>query len=150
MDENSRLAWCYGDLGIAYTIYQASKTFKNIQLTQHAYKILIDTTKRKTQDNTLIFDAGICHGTSGVAHFYYRLWKETSDIRFKSACDYWIKNTIQFLTSGTSKLNLKMHNPVTKEFENAPDTLLEGSPGIGLALISHLTGFTSWDYCIII
>ena len=54
----SRLAWCYGDLGIGIILYQAAKTFNDVELENFALEVLLHTTTRKEIEQTQAFDAG--------------------------------------------------------------------------------------------
>lgn len=130
-DEPSRLAWCYGDLGISYILYQAGLVFGDQRVRAQAEHVLLHCTTRTDPKDTLVEDAGLCHGSAGVAHIYNRVWHYTGHPAFKEACDFWIGKTIGF-KRGTD------HG------------LLEGSPGVGLALITYLTGDFGWDYCMML
>ena len=46
-DQSSRVAWCYGDLGVGYILYQAGVAFKKTDLTDLALQILRHSAKRK-------------------------------------------------------------------------------------------------------
>lgn len=91
---NSRLAWCYGDLGIGMALYLAGKTTNNINWESKALEVLLRTTKRRTDDLTLVVDAGLCHGAVGIAHIYNRMYGYTKNIIFKEASDYWFSKTL--------------------------------------------------------
>ena len=60
-----RIAWCYGDLGVAVQIWHASKSLKDEHLQSTAIEILKHTAKKTVLDKTLVVDAGICHGSFG-------------------------------------------------------------------------------------
>ena len=79
-----RLAWCYGDLGIGYILYQAGITFNDQKVIDFALEVLYHSTHRRTVEETQVFDAGICHGSAGVAHIYNRMWHYTKDPVFKA------------------------------------------------------------------
>lgn len=148
-DSNSRLGWCYGDLSIGYILYQAGKTFKNQKVIDFALEILEYTTKRRTLDETMVYDAGICHGSAGVAHIYNRIWHYTKLPIFKDATDFWIGRTLDFAIHDDGVAGYKKYNPIQKNYEN-DFGLLEGSSGIGLVLLSYITGDFSWDYCLML
>ena len=145
----SRLGWCYGDLSIAYTLYQAGVTFQDSRTVESAITILLQSTKRRSVEDTYIRDAGICHGSSGVAHIYNRLWHKTKNIIFKDACDYWILKTLEFSCHIDGIAGYKKYSPIKQRFE-AELGLLEGTTGIGLVLLSYLTGDFTWDYSIML
>ena len=146
---NTRLAWCYGDLSLGLILYQGSVILKNCEMQKYALEILKDTTRRKTVDETMIYDAGICHGSAGVAHIFNKMWHYTKDELFKEATDYWIQRTLNYASHRDGIAGYKMYNPTKNMYTNSYG-LLEGAAGIGLVLLSYLTGDFSWDYCLMI
>jgi lantibiotic modifying enzyme len=142
----SRLGWCYGDLGIAYVLYQAGAIFSDNQLKTFSLDVLLHSTKRRTIEETSICDGGICHGSAGVAHMYNKIWHYTNETIFKDACDFWIQKTIDFSIHKPDSASYKKYISNENKYENSY-SLLQGSAGIGLVLISYLTGDFSWDYC---
>jgi len=64
----SRLAWCYGDLGIASALFSAAKSTSNKVWEEKALEILRYSTKRTNLIENAVKDAGLCHGTAGIAH----------------------------------------------------------------------------------
>lgn len=145
----SRLAWCYGDLTIGYILYQAGTTFNDQKITSFALEVLEHTTKRRTEEETMVVDAAICHGSAGVAHIYNRIWHYTQKPIFKEATDFWIKKTLDFAVHPDGIAGYKRYNPTTGKYVNEYG-LLEGAAGIGLVLLSYLTGDFSWDYCLML
>lgn len=147
---SSRLAWCYGDLGVSYILYQSGLVLNENRLIDFALEILRNSTFRRGHKNTLVSDAGLCHGTSGIAHIYNRMWNYTYDPIFKNACDYWMQKTIEFSEKfGTNAANFPKYTNNSNAFV-ADFNLLEGEAGIGLCLISYITNDLDWDYCILL
>lgn len=149
VDNSSRLAWCYGDVGVGISLYNVGKIIQDSEMIDFSNKILLDSTKRKKTDNTKIVDAGICHGSSGVAHIYNKMWNYTNDKRFKEATDYWMEKTLDFAINENNKYQFKKYNSETKKYE-INHSLLEGNAGVGLVLYSCITGDCSWDYCLML
>ncbi len=147
--DNSRLAWCYGDPGTAFILYQAGVAFGNQVAIDTALKVLMHSAGRRSVESTKVFDAGICHGSAGVAHIYNKMWRYTGNLLFEEACDYWIQKTIDFAVFENEQIIYTAYQPV--ENTNTPSySLLEGSTGVGLVLYSYLTGDFSWDYCLML
>jgi lantibiotic biosynthesis protein len=124
-----RLAWCYGDLNIMLLLYRAASILEN-----PAWKIIADgladkVLLRRDVAATLASDAHFCHGTAGLAQFYYKLYCTTNDVRFNEAAEYWINKTVQYNES-----EWKEGEYVGKECD-----LLNGLPGINLALLSFIS-----------
>jgi hypothetical protein len=105
--------------------------------------------KRKTLNESMINDAGVCHGSAGVAHIFNRMWSITNDKKFRQATDFWIKQTLEFGTKINGKTEFKKYNAKINEYE-INHSLLEGNAGVGLVLYSYLTGDFSWDYCLML
>lgn len=145
-DLTSRLAWCYGDLSIGFIIYQASLLFSDFELRNLSLEILRHNSCRRESSNTRVCDSGFCHGSSGIAHIFNKVWKLTDEPIFKEACDFWIKETIERKWGDSTAVSFSAFNPISNKYERNFG-LLEGEAGIGLVLISYLTGDFSWDYC---
>lgn len=145
----SRLGWCYGDLSLGYVLYQAGLVFKDTTVIDFSLKILKLTTTRRENEVTKIFDAGICHGTAGVAHIYNKLAILTNDVSFEESSKYWIEQTIQYSSYNDGIGGYKRFNAYENIYERSPG-LLEGTAGIGLVLSSYLSGNFDWDYCIML
>jgi class I lanthipeptide synthase len=143
---SSRLAWCYGDLGIAYILYQSGILFKEEEITNFALKVLTHSTGRRLDPDTMLKDAGICHGSGGIAHIYNKIWHSTRQPVFKEACDFWIQKTLDMAAYPDGLAGYKKYGGPSGKYENTP-ALIDGVAGIGLVLLSYLTGDFSWDYC---
>ena len=146
----SRLAWCYGDLGIGLAFWHASKTLKDNSLKNDALKILTHATKRKTDEDTLVMDAGVCHGSYGNAQIFNYLFKETNQLIFKEAAYYWIESGLKKATHTDGYAGYKQWNGMDNSWQ-AELILLEGIAGIGLVIIDYISDFESkWDECLMI
>jgi len=66
-EEYSRMAWCYGDIGVGFSIYFAGDATGNDIWMSRGLRILIDTAKRRDLKANFIIDAGFCHGSAGLA-----------------------------------------------------------------------------------
>ena len=64
--EPSRLAWCYGDLGIAAVLLSAARAADNATWEREAIQIARLAAQR-TLANSGVQDAGLCHGSAGIA-----------------------------------------------------------------------------------
>lgn len=147
----SRMAWCYGDLGIACAFWQAGKTFNNAEWKQEAVSIMLNSSKRRDLKENKIIDAGICHGTAGIAHIFNRFYKETHIKEFDDARWYWLNETLNMAKFDDGLAGYKSfygNQGWRNEFG-----LLEGIAGIGLVLLGFLTDDLedlSWDRCLLL
>jgi lantibiotic biosynthesis protein len=147
----SRLAWCYGDLTIAYILYQASVVLSRSEIGEYAMEIFSHCLLRKEPENTGVFDAGFCHGSAGIAHIYNKMWHQTGDDRFKKATEYWLAETLNYSQFEDGIIGYKKFDPELKGGPYVSDpSLLEGTIGIALVLFSYLTNDFDWDYCMLL
>jgi lantibiotic biosynthesis protein len=149
---NSRLGWCYGDLGIALTLWQTGKLLQKQKYQDEALAIMNHANNRKDLNINAIRDCGLCHGSAGVAHIFNRFYWETGDKAFKSTADYWTQVTLDMAThndeglAGYAAYRAVGDTPWILEYG-----LLEGIGGIGLALLGSLNNESvSWDQCMMI
>lgn len=133
----SRLAWCYGDLGIASSIWQAGIALYNEKWKEDAIQIMLHNTCRRDLETNGVHDAGLCHGTAGIAHIFNRFYKETKLKEFDDARWYWLEQTLNFATHDKGLAGFK--NWQGKEGWQNDYGLLEGVAGIGLMLLGFLS-----------
>ena len=155
LDRNSRLAWCYGDLGIGTTLWQVGKLLDNEAYRKEAIDIVKYTAKRKTYKQTFIKDAGICHGSIGVMNMYSYMYSETKETLFKEALDFWMDKTIEMAFHVDGYAGYKQFVEDMREGEKGSwknqTNLLEGIAGIGLSIISYVAEFdVKWNECLMI
>jgi len=82
----SRMGWCYGDLGMASVLYQAGKALNEKTWMDKSLEIFsFAAIKRRNLEDNYIADAGLCHGTAGIGHIFYRMWWNTKLPQFKDA-----------------------------------------------------------------
>ena len=148
----SRLAWCYGDLGIATTLYQAGKALGEQCWVNKSIEILTYTAiNRRDLEKNIVLDAGLCHGTSGAGHIFYRMWWNTKLPEFKDAADYWFAETLKMAKFEDGLAGYKAWQGERTGGWINQSGLLEGIAGIGLALLSYSTETEpTWDECLLL
>lgn len=148
----SRLAWCYGDLGVGYSILKAGILTLNNNYIEYGKRIITNLTHKTIQDETTkVKDAGFCHGSSGIAHMLNRSFKYTNEKRIHEASKYWINETLKMQNDDGSFS--KYHRLKNKYVFTKDDSLIEGSAGIGLSLLSYLAPNANdlyWDLCFLL
>lgn len=145
----SRMAWCYGDLSIAVILHQAGRLFADPQLEQLSVTIALHSASRRSDESTQVCDAGVCHGSAGLAYMFQKMEHYTRLPELKEAADYWINRTMAFARFEDGPAGFKKFNPSDHTFETDYG-LLEGAAGIGLVLYTYVTGDFSWDYCLML
>ena len=138
----SRLGWCYGDLGIAYMLWFSGNVTGKSEWSIKGRDILVHSTKRRELSYNFVVDAGICHGTSGIAMVYRRMFLETHDHSFLDSTDYWMQKTLDMASFVDGLAGFKT---CQKEMV-CDDNLLTGIAGIGMMMISKLSNDKQvWD-----
>ena len=154
---DSKLGWCYGDLSVGYSLYQASSLpgLESNKIKGKVVEVLMSTTERTVSSNIPIVDAGLCHGTAGIAHLYDRLHHQTKEIRFKEAALYWYKETMRMAKFDSEYAGyrlpyyLKTSEKEISELHNL--SFLPGIAGTGLSLLSAIYPIEpSWDMCLLL
>ena len=131
----SRLAWCFGDLGIAWALWQAGIAVNKRQWQDKAIEIMEHATRRVNWEQTLVNDCGLCHGSAGVAMLFRRFYLETREQIFYNAWVHWLDFTLNFKRFDDGLAGFK-----TVELQEWKDdmSLLTGISGIGLSLLSFI------------
>ncbi|MCL2289636.1 MAG: lanthionine synthetase C family protein [Bacteroidetes bacterium] len=149
----SRLAWCYGDLGIASALYQAGIALQENTWINKALEIFLFTiTKRQNLKDSLAIDAALCHGTAGIAHIFYRIWWNTKLPEFKSAAGYWFNQTLKMAKLEDGLAGYKVFEALDGDPKWVSRYgLLDGISGIGLALLTYYYEMEpEWDECLLL
>ncbi|MDN3691631.1 lanthionine synthetase LanC family protein [Chryseobacterium tructae] len=136
---SNRLAWCYGDLGVALSLWKAYTVLQDenlkdicLYMTLNSAKIRLDKSGVFSSTTHDCIDTGICHGTSGISHIFNKFFKIFQREELKEAHDYWMSITLQQLEKGI-KFPYDPKNDVWVEHTG----LLEGISGVGMVLLDY-------------
>jgi hypothetical protein len=147
----ARLAWCYGDPGVAAALLAAGRTLGRKELEIEAVELALRAQARSPKHNRVV-DATLCHGAAGVGHMFNRLYQATGDARLGGIARYWLSRALgEFRRAGQGVAGFLpfglSHADVGDESASAPDPgLLTGAAGIGLALLAAATSVEPrWD-----
>jgi lantibiotic modifying enzyme len=153
---HSRLAWCYGDLGICYSFLYASKVLKDKKIEKEFLEMIDLILVRGITDSGLVhfddysfFDTGFCHGLSGIYYILYKINELMPNEIIEEKILYWsqelIKNIkIQLSVEGeiffpkSKQSNLEVYS-IDKEF------ILNGVCGVGLVLLTLKYKKADWS-----
>ncbi len=148
--DNSRLAWCYGDLGIAITLWKAGKSLNNTEYKEQAIQTLTHAAKRTNLVEAGVKDAGLCHGAYGIMHIYSYMYKETKDPKFKETADFWLDKALNMAVHSNGHAGYMKWQGGDNPRWIKETNLLEGIAGIGLSILSYIASFeTKWDQCLL-
>jgi lantibiotic modifying enzyme len=142
-----KLAWCYGDLGIAVTLLRAARATGNAQWEAAAIEIARRAALRPAQGSG-VHDASLCHGAAGVAHLFNRLFQMTGDRTLRDAARFWFEHALDMKKpgEGIAGYAARFMNGKREVFWEADPGLLTGATGIALALLAAATNVEpQWD-----
>jgi len=146
--QGSRLAWCYGDLGICIALYQVGVIMNRQDWVEKAVEILLYAAKnRRDLNENLVMDACICHGTAGICQIFNRMFWNTGLKEFKNAAEYWYIKTKEMARYKDGYAGYKMWQGKNEGY--APElSLLEGIAGTGLVMLTFENDIEPrWDQC---
>jgi hypothetical protein len=145
-----RAAWCAGDPGIATALYAAAQASGNRSLAREAVAIARDSAVL-AQEAAKTIDACLCHGSAGLAHIFNRLYQASGDEALRDAAVWWFRAAIASRKSQRGVAGFAFFGRATTEgairtIPGADRTFLNGSTGVGLALVSACaTRRPLWD-----
>lgn len=133
-DTQSRLAWCYGDLGAAYALYRAARLQKKSRMEEAALGIIRRTTGR-TFEQCGVNDASFCHGIAGIIYFYNRFHRITGETVFRDAAVKWLY-VLHGVYEKQGLRGFDYYSPMDTRIRIPHPGLLEGYAGVLLALLA--------------
>lgn len=128
---SQRLAWCYGDLGVAVILLGAGMLVDQADWHAAGLELARDCARRSVARAAAgVVDAGLCHGAAGIGHLFNRMAQATGDAMLADAARAWIARTCEMIGPGGI----------------AGRTLLTGAPGIALVLHAAISEVEpAWD-----
>ena len=149
----SRLAWCYGDPGIAATLLVAARAVGEPAWEDKALEVARGAARRPLEQS-FVRDAGVCHGAAGLAHLFNRFWQASGEEVFRDAARSWIERTLEFRAPGEGIAGFRAWHaqpPGPNGQWAAEPGLLEGATGIGLVLLAAVsTVEPEWDRILLV
>ena len=148
----SRLAWCYGDPGVAATLLHAARAIGVEEWRETALDIATHAATSAPEDSG-IRDAGLCHGALGLAHIYNRIYQAGGGELFAGAARFWYGRGLDMRQpergiAGFESWELGWDMQMSWR---ADPGLMTGAAGIGLALLAGLTSVEpQWDRLLMI
>lgn len=171
----ARSAWCYGDPGVALALMLAARDVGELAWATAATDLALRAAARPA-GHTGVTDAGLCHGSAGLAHLFNRLYQLTAEQALADAARFWVERTLELCSAPgesapgaetPSTKGLAKKSPLTaapgaaaparvplpttaRPAGNGPG-LLEGAAGIALALTAAATTADPvWDQMLLV
>ncbi|WP_169739267.1 lanthionine synthetase LanC family protein [Dyadobacter crusticola] len=91
----SRLALCYGDMGIGYMLLRAGMAFRNETWRQEGLTLLRNCATRRSQPETGVLDASILFGATGLALMFDRIAQITGESVMTEAAEFWYNEILK-------------------------------------------------------
>jgi hypothetical protein len=144
-DAPNRVAWCYGDLGVAVALMSAASATGRDDWRAEALALAHGMAARAPEASQVI-DTGLCHGAAGIAHLFNRIAQAAGDAELGRAADAWFGRTLA-MRRGEAIGGFPRGNPAGGNlvWEPAAD-VLTGASGVALALHAAITPIEpAWD-----
>jgi hypothetical protein len=147
--EPARSAWCYGDPGVTATVLMAGQATGNAAWIAAARELALGVAARPHAEAGVI-DAGLCHGSAGLAHVLHRLYRATGEPALAEAARAWLADTLDMRDPGLSDsvAGFRSYGSIGHgKLAWQPDPgLLTGAAGVALALLAGLSSVPpDWD-----
>ena len=145
----ARLAWCYGDPGVAIALFAAGRSASRADWEADAIRIALRAASRSLESSA-VEDAGLCHGAAGIGHIFNRLFQATGDERFAEAARRWFEQALAYRTPDEGIGGFLAVGSDSRE--RVADTgFLTGAAGVGLALLAACTPIEpAWDRALLV
>jgi lantibiotic modifying enzyme len=148
----ARLAWCYGDPGVAAALLWAARAVNELAWEREALAIAIRAARRPA-DRSGVKDAGLCHGAAGLGHIFNRMYQAIGDSRLATAARAWLERTLAMRRPGQGIGGFATWMPRDNGSSEwvADPGLLTGAAGIALALLAATTPVEpAWDAMLLV
>lgn len=140
--ERDRLAWCYGDPGIAGALFTAARHTGNAAMEAAALEVARTAAARPMEDSGIV-DAGLCHGAAGLAHLFNRMYQASGDAILADAARAWFRHTLDLRKPGEGIGGYAFWVP--PEWQPIR-RFVDGAAGVGLGLLGGVSSLEpAWD-----
>lgn len=149
----ARLAWCYGDLGIAAALLAAARSAGEPAWEREAVALALAAGRRPHEADG-VKDAGFCHGAAGNGHLFNRLFQATGEAPFAAAARAWFGRALAMLRPGEGPTGVFSYDPEAEDEADAwsdDPGFLTGAAGVALALTAATgTVEPTWDRALMV
>jgi hypothetical protein len=144
----ARLAWCYGDPGVAAALLGAARCVAEPAWEAAALAIARRAAQRPS-DQSGVRDAGLCHGSAGLGHLFNRMFQATGEPWLAEAARAWFERTLTMRRPGQGIGGYEAWK--SDGVRSADQGLLTGATGIALALLAATTDIEPlWDRILLV
>lgn len=133
----SRLAWCYGDLGIAVALREAGLSVNDENLKALSLEVLEYAAQyRRNLAQNYVHDACVCHGAAGIGLVFREMARVTQSHALREAADYWRDIVLHWVVENEDTCHYNYYDVTQKSFCEGTG-ILEGSAGVASYLLNE-------------
>lgn len=154
---DSRLAWCYGDLGVALALVDAQKLVGDADLYHFNDQLLdrlasrpVESAFLKYDEELRCYDNCLCHGTAGITYLYFKLFLKTGHDGIYRRLQEWItvlQDNLAKMLSALKALPVRQERILQQLICCDDYNLLHGISGAGLVLMGMQSpAARKWDH----
>jgi hypothetical protein len=100
-------------------------------------------------DQTGVVDAGLCHGSAGLAHLFSRMYQMTAEPALADAARFWVVRTFELCSAMAPGRGVPLTGAARPAWKGPG--LLEGAAGVALALeAAGTTVEPFWDQMLLV
>jgi lantibiotic modifying enzyme len=140
-----RSAWCYGDPGVAAALSRAAGCTGNREWEEAA---IVTALRAANRHDAGVVDAGLCHGSAGLAHVFHSLHRATQEPALEAAARLWLERTLGMRRprQGIAGFATPSRTQTGEVVWIEDAGFLTGVAGTGLALLAGSNGVEpGWD-----
>jgi len=144
----ARSAWCYGDPGVAAVLLLAARDVGEPDWAAAATALAMGAANRPP-DQSGVVDAGLCHGSAGLAHLFNRMYQMTAEPVLADAARFWVERTLELCSAAAPDRDAVLSDAAEPAWKGSG--LLEGAAGVALALeAASTTAEPAWDQILLV
>lgn len=141
----ARTAWCYGDPGVSIALLRAGEALHRPDWIALAVEV---ARRAAARDEVVVgvADAGLCHGSMGLAHIFGRFGQATGDAYFNEPARRWLDVTLRIVATDGVGFHRAERNGEMGIAYRADTSFLSGANGTILALLAAVSASSSPDW----
>ena len=144
----ARSAWCYGDPGVAAALLLAARDAGEPAWEAAATGLAVRAAARPP-GQTGVTDAGLCHGSAGLAHLFNRMYQMTAEPALADAARFWVERTVELCSAEAPGRGVRPTDAARPAWKGPG--LLEGAAGVALAMeAAGTTVEPFWDQMLLV
>lgn len=136
----SRLAWCYGDLGVSIALYYAGQALNDETLVGLSCEVLeYAGMYRRNLEQNYVNDACLCHGAAGIGLIFREMSQIIPSQILANSADYWRRIVINQVIEKRDGFSYSFYDAKSRSYQDKT-SLLEGTVGVALYLLNEIIG----------